>query len=199
MLHRKLLIASATIAAVLTTACDGPGSPTAPSTSSTIAAKQAQNGNSDEHAVSTSSSRSGALHATKECSAYTGLAGAYCTITSSNIKAIEVGSRVVYAKAKDPTSLDSDVTLYPPGPGKSRAFGHVFLDFVTRTGVITFSGGTGKFKHFHAEAVVTHLVGPNWAWDGTYSFGKGGKGDNHDDGDDDNGGDGDNGDDGDDH
>jgi hypothetical protein len=181
MIHRKLLITSATIAAVLITACDGPGSPTAPSTSPTVTAKQTQAENSSE--LSASSKRTKALHATKECSAYTGLAGAYCTITSSNVKAIEVGSRVVYAKAKDPTSLDSDVTLYPPGNGKSVAYGHVVLDFVTRTGVITFSGGTGKFKQFHAEAVVTHLGGPNWAWDGTYS--KGGNGDTHEDGDDD--------------
>jgi len=182
MIRRKLLIASATIAAVLITACDGPGSPTAPSTSPTITAKQAQAGNSGE--LSASSKRSGALHATKECSAYTGLAGAYCTITSSNIKAIEIGSRVVYAKAKDPTSLDSDVTLYPPGSDKSVAYGHVVLDFLTRRGMITFSGGTGKFKHFQASAVVLFLGAPNWAWDGTYSFGKGGKGDNHDDADD---------------
>jgi hypothetical protein len=191
MVHRKLLITSATIAAVLITACDGQGPPTAPSTSPTVAAKQAQAGNSDEHAASSSSKRSGALHATKECSAYTGLAGAYCTITSSNIKAIPVGSKVVYAKAKDPTSLDSDVTLYPPGKGKSVAYGHVVLDFVTRTGVITFSGGTGKFKHFQATAVVSYLGAPNWAWDGTFSFGKGEKGDNHDAADDDNGDDGD--------
>jgi hypothetical protein len=33
-----------------------------------------------------SSPRSGALHVTKECSAYTGLAGSFCTITSSNLK-----------------------------------------------------------------------------------------------------------------
>ena len=165
MIHRKILVASATIAAVLITACDGPASsPTAPSTTAAITAKQEQTTNNN--------ARSGALHVTKECSAYTGLAGAYCTITSSNVKAIEVGSRVVYAKAKDPTSLDSDITLYPPGNDNSRAFGHVFLDFVTRTGVITFSGGIGKFKHFHGEAAVTHLGGANWAWDGTYSFKK---------------------------
>ena len=188
MIHRKLLIASATVAAVLITACDGPGSPTAPSTSPTITAKQEQAGNSSE--LSASSKRSRALHATKECSAYTGLAGAYCTITSSNVRAIEVGSRVVYAKAKDPTSLDSDVTLYPPGNGKSVAYGHVVLDFVTRRGVITFSGGTGKFKHFQANAVVSFLGAPNWAWDGTYS--KGGNADKHEDGDDGDDDDGDN-------
>jgi hypothetical protein len=46
-----------------------------------------------------SSPLSGALHVTKECSAYTGLAGSFCTITSSNLKAIRGGSRVVYDQA----------------------------------------------------------------------------------------------------
>src|SRR5205809_814675 len=39
--------------------------------------------------------RSGALHVTKECSRYDGTAGSFCTITSSNIPQIMVGSRVV--------------------------------------------------------------------------------------------------------
>ena len=38
---------------------------------------------------------------TKECSTWAGQAGDVCTITSSNLKAIEVGSRVVYAQAAD--------------------------------------------------------------------------------------------------
>lgn len=109
-------------------------------------------------------SRSGALHVTKECSQYTGAAGSFCTITSSNIKGIEVGSTVIYASAAGATSLD------PPGPGNNLAFGHVTLNFLTGTGVATFSGGTGKFKHFTARAAVSYLGGPNWAWDGTYGF-----------------------------
>ena len=38
------------------------------------------------------SPRSGDLHVTKDCSEDTGLPGAFCTITSSNLAAIEVGS-----------------------------------------------------------------------------------------------------------
>ena len=53
-----------------------------------------------------SSPRSGALHVTKECSAYTGLAGFFCTITSSNLKSIEDGSRVVYDQAAGACSLE---------------------------------------------------------------------------------------------
>lgn len=115
-----------------------------------------------------SSSRSGALHVTKECSAYTGLVGSYCTITSSNLKAIKVGSKVVYAQAAGTTALDSDVTLVV-GNHKV-AFGHCQLDFATGTGLCTFSGGIGEFRGFEARADVSYLGGPSWAWDGTYSF-----------------------------
>src|SRR5438105_2958271 len=64
---------------------------------------------------SESSTRGGPLHITKDCSENTGLAGSFCTITSSNVKEIEPGTRVIYASAKGPTTLDSDVTLDPPG------------------------------------------------------------------------------------
>ncbi len=121
--------------------------------------------------MSASSPRSGALHVTKECSAYTGLAGSFCTITSSSLRQIPVGSKVIYAEAASATSLDTDVILDPPGSGNSVAFGHCTLDFSTAEGVCTFSGGTGKFKHFQASVAVSYLSGPNWAWNGTYSFG----------------------------
>jgi hypothetical protein len=118
--------------------------------------------------VAASNPRSGALHVTKECSEYNGQAGSFCTITSSNLKAIDVGSRVVYLQAAGQYSLDSDVVL-DTGPGNV-AFGHCFLDFATGAGLCTFSGGTGQFTHFQASANVSYLGGPNWAWNGTYSF-----------------------------
>ena len=115
------------------------------------------------------SPRSGALHATKECSQYNGQAGSFCTITSSNLKAIDVGSKVIYAQPAGAAGLDSDVVLYT-GPGNS-AFGHVTLSFATLSGVVTFSGGTGKFSGFEASAIVTYNPTTNlWYWDGTYSF-----------------------------
>jgi hypothetical protein len=124
--------------------------------------------------VSTASSatptpRSGALHATKECSQYTGQAGSFCTITSSNLKAIDVGSKVIYAQAAGAAGLDSGVILYT-GPGNS-AFGHVTLSFATLSGVVRFSGGTGQFRGFEASVIVTYNPATNlWYWDGTYSF-----------------------------
>ena len=123
--------------------------------------------------ASASFPRSGELHVTKECRDYHGHAGEICTITSSNLGAIEVGSRVVYAQAIGATSLDSDVVLDTPGPGNNKAFGHCALDLTTGLGLCTFSGGTGKFTSFSATA---HVLPPtmedpvNWHWDGTYSF-----------------------------
>jgi hypothetical protein len=155
MIHHNLFMATAILASVAITAC-----------SDTTAPEQLAPGG-----VSWKSSpRSGDLHVTKECSAYAGRAGEFCTITSSNLKQIEVGSRVVYAKAAGATSLDSDVVLDPPGPGNNIAFGHCALEFATGLGRCTFSGGTGKFTQFHASVVVSYLGGRNWAWDGTYSF-----------------------------
>jgi hypothetical protein len=115
------------------------------------------------------SPRSGELHVTKECSHYFGQAGQFCTITSSNLDAIQPGTNVVYTSAAGAASLNSDLVL--DGPGRNNADGHVTLDFLTATGVVTFSGGTGRFSGFHARVVVT--FNPNdglWHWDGVYSF-----------------------------
>jgi hypothetical protein len=122
---------------------------------------------------STSSARSGTFNLIKECSNYAGRAGDSCTVTSSDLKAIEVGSRFVYAQAAGAASLDSDIVLDTPGGGNNKAFGHCVLDFGTdvSVGLCTFSGGTGKFSWFHASARVTCPTGsPNCAVEGTYSF-----------------------------
>ena len=130
-------------------------------------------GSAETASSAKSTPTSGHLHVTKECSQYAGLAGQYCTITASNIPAIKVGSKVVYASAAgDPTpgQLNSDLII--DGPGNSTAYGHVVLSLSTFTGVATFSGGTGEFRWFHASVVVSPLGGPNYAWDGTYTFSK---------------------------
>lgn len=117
----------------------------------------------------TSSSRSGALHVTKECSAYFGQPGEFCTITSSSLKAIDVHSKVIYLQAATATGVDSDLVV-DTGPGNV-AYGHVTLSFTTRSGVVTLAGGTGQFRGFHARVAVTFDERKNlWAWDGTYSF-----------------------------
>ena len=140
--------------------CAGPtGSPTGPSAAAASA-------------LAASAPRSGELHILKECSENMGLAGQFCTITSSNIQAIDVGSRVIYLTAWGPAGLDSDVVLDTPGPGNNKAFGHCTLIAATRQ--CTFSGGTGKFTHFQGTATVSLPLGgpggPNFSWTGTYSF-----------------------------
>ena len=111
--------------------------------------------------------RSGALHVTKECSEYRGLAGQFCTITSSNIPQIKRGMRVVYLQPFGPNGLDSDLVL-SRGHG-SAAFGHVVLNATTSR--VTFSGGTGAFVSFQAAVDVSEAAGV-WYWDGEFRFGR---------------------------
>jgi hypothetical protein len=114
------------------------------------------------------SPRSGDLHVTKECSEYFGQAGEFCTFTSSNIKAIEAGDRIVYADAAGVGALDTDVVI-AGGPGNT-ARGHCTLAFASLPGRCTFSGGTGTFTHFHASVAVSVDSAGLWHWDGTYDF-----------------------------
>ena len=121
------------------------------------------------YAVTGSASpRSGELHVMKDCLGYNFGAGEHCTIQSSSLNAIAGGMQVVYASAAGADGLDSDLVL--DGPGNNDAFGHVALDARTLSGEVTFSGGTGRFKGFHARVDVTHVAGTLWRWDGTYSF-----------------------------
>lgn len=110
------------------------------------------------------------LHVTKECSHYTGAAGSFCTITSSNLPEIKVGSKVVYDQAAGIPAglLDSNVVL-DSGAG-DRAMGRCTLDFAAATGLCTFSDGTGRLAGFHARVDVSYLGAPDWAWNGTYGF-----------------------------
>ncbi len=123
-------------------------------------------------AVSASSQRTGTLHLAKECSEYTGAAGDYCTIVSSNVDAIKPGSRVYYLEPLgENLFFDGDVMLYA-GHGNA-AFGHCKVDYSTAIGRCTLTGGAGQFEDFHANVVVspdpTNDLGA--LWDGKYSFG----------------------------
>lgn len=154
---------------------DGPGGPTGPSASVAVS-QLAATAPANEGAVASSlsaSPRSGDLRVTKECGEYAGLAGQFCTITSSNVQKIEVGSRVIYQQPAGAASLDSDVVLDTPGPGNNKAFGHCAVDLATGLGLCTFSGGTGMFTWFSATAHVSPPTSQdpvNWHWNGTYSF-----------------------------
>jgi len=149
---------------------DGRGVPTSPSGSAAVSGLAATVP-AFEGTVAPSSSaspRSGDLHVTKECSGYTGGPGSFCTITTSNVQAIEVGSKILYLQPDQvETPSGSDIVLDPPGPGDNKAFGRCSLAL----GVCTFSGGTGKFTWFHASVDVSANDDYSlWFWDGTYSF-----------------------------
>jgi hypothetical protein len=119
-----------------------------------------------------SSARSGRLHIMKECSENTGLPGAFCTITFSNLAAIPVGSKVFYDQAGNniPGVFNSDVVL-DAGNG-NRAVGRCTLDGVTAVGICTFSDGMGALAGFHARVDVTPATADlvNYDWRGTYRF-----------------------------
>ena len=119
--------------------------------------------------MATSATRTGTLHVTKECSEYTGEAGSFCTIASSNFDAIPPGSKVVYAEAAtDAGGLDTDIVVKTPNG--DTANGHVVLDGATQTGTVTLTGGTGPMAGLQAELEVAPLDEPNYSWDGPYSY-----------------------------
>jgi hypothetical protein len=125
------------------------------------------------NSVSAASGRNGNLQVIKECSAYTGAAGSFCTIASSNIAEIKAGSKVFYDQpAGIPTGLlDSNVVI-DAGKG-NRALGRCTVDLVTFKGLCTFSDGTGELAEFRARVDVSPFPPPdnvNFHWDGTYSF-----------------------------
>lgn len=119
--------------------------------------------------ASASSIGHGKLHVTKDCSGYTGQAGSFCTITSSNVPAIAVGSKVFYFQPLVASTglLDSNIVL-DAGNG-NRAVGRCTLDLVTNLALCTFSDGTGEFSGFHARVDGSGDFA-NYHWDGTYNF-----------------------------
>jgi hypothetical protein len=139
--------------ALATVACaDGRGVPTSPSATGADSSLAA-------------SPRSGQIRVVKECSKFE--TDAFCTITSSNVKAIEVGSRIYYLQPNlVETPAGSDLVLDVPGPGNNKAYGNCKL----ADSECTFSGGTGKFTGFSATVEVSYLGGVDWVWVGTYSF-----------------------------
>ena len=114
-----------------------------------------------------------ALHVTKDCSGDKGGAGGFCTIRSSNVKALKVGSKIFYLQACCKAALNSDTAIY--AGGRNIAAGHCLLHYNTGRGLCTFSDGTGTLAGFHARVRVTADKSiPNlWHWDGTYSFSNG--------------------------
>ncbi|MFY9559081.1 MAG: hypothetical protein WAQ52_02500 [Terriglobales bacterium] len=116
------------------------------------------------------SARSGKLHLIKNTSEYTGLPGAFATITESNLAEIPVGSKVFFDQAVDiPTGLlDSNIVL-DAGNG-NRAVGRCTLDLTTLIGLCTFSDGIGTLAGFHSRLVESYVSGSDFDLSGTYHF-----------------------------
>jgi len=153
MINPRLFIATAATAAAALSACSDT---TAPGDLAT------------QESASASARRSGTFYVEKNCDDF--LTDDICTITLSTLKEIPKGTIVRYASDAVGASLDSDVRLDLPGRGKSTVFGHCTANLATGLGGCVFSGGTGKFKRFHAEVALTPLGGLNFAWNGSYSF-----------------------------
>ena len=117
-----------------------------------------------------SSARSGNLAVEKNCGSYHGNAGESCTISSSNLPAIPVGSVITYKSAAVNGIVDTDVTLDPPSASNNTASGHCFVNLTNGLGTCSFAGGTGRFRGFHATVDVTPLGWPMFAWNGTYYY-----------------------------
>jgi hypothetical protein len=111
-----------------------------------------------------------ALHATKDCSGFTGLVGAYCTIRSSNVKELKVGSKIFYFQVAGKTALDSDTVVYVKRG--SVATGHCLLRFATGVGLCTMSDGTGTLAglRYRVRVTASSSIPKLWHMDGTYSF-----------------------------
>ena len=128
-----------------------------------------------------SNAQNGQIHITKDCSSYTGAAGSYCTIHSSNLAEIPVGTRVFYDQSygvpapngpSAPGMLDSNIVLYA-GFG-DWAVGRCTLNVDGSTGICTFSDGVGGLAGFSGRVSVTFTPTASdpflYTWDGTYSF-----------------------------
>jgi hypothetical protein len=160
MIQLKALMACALLASIATGAC-----------SDTTALPPAATGG-------VSLARSGTLRVTKKCDqTYHGHANDFCVITSSTLKEIEVGSRITYLSDASPAFfLETDVVLDSPKPGNNVAYGHCSVDLTNIDGTMgcVFSGGTGKFKWFHADVKLSLLdaddANTELVWNGTYSF-----------------------------
>jgi hypothetical protein len=111
------------------------------------------------------------LHLTKNCLGYTGQTGSSCTISSSNLRAIPVGSKVFYFQSLIPSTglLDSNIVL-DAGSG-NRAVGRCTLDLVDKPRVVHLLGRTGDFSGFHARVSGSGSFA-EYHWDGTYGFDK---------------------------
>jgi hypothetical protein len=111
-----------------------------------------------------------AFHLDKTCDPDVG-----CTIVSSDIDAIPVGTLVKYTAIGDGSTKQQNAT-FTVGNSSASGFCDFNHDGKPLAAQCTFLSGTGALKGFHLIADVT-LTGDGkdpasvWHWDGTYWFG----------------------------
>lgn len=98
-----------------------------------------------------------------------------CTIVSSDIDAIPVGTLVKYSQIGDGSTLQQNATFTTEN-GSASGFCDFNHDGKPLAAQCTFLSGTGALKGFHLVADVTLTgdgKGPDsvWHWNGTYWFG----------------------------
>jgi len=109
----------------------------------------------------------------KECSKYSGDTPSFCTITASDLKAIPVGTKVLYygPVTSSPLFTSSSVVL-AVGPGDSAVGYCIVYDTATPpAGHCAFSAGSGSLAGFQAILNVSVDDKQIWHWDGGYLLG----------------------------
>jgi hypothetical protein len=110
-----------------------------------------------------------AFHLDKTCAA-TG-----CTVATSNLDVIPVGTVITYTPIGDGSTKQQNAT-FTTKDGSASGFCDFNHDGKPLAAQCTFLSGTGALKGFHLVADVT-LTGDGlspdsvWHWDGTYWFG----------------------------
>jgi hypothetical protein len=111
-----------------------------------------------------------AFHLDKTC-----VTGVGCTIVSSDLAAIPVGTLITYTKIGDGSTLQKNAT-FTTKDGSASGFCDFNHDGKPLAAQCTFLSGTGALTGFHLVADVT-LTGEQgspdavWHWNGTYWFG----------------------------
>ena len=114
--------------------------------------------------------REGTANLMADCSTYTGAAGSFCTVTSSNIAEMPVGTVAYHIQPANIVAglLDTNV-VYDAGNG-NRAIGHCTTDLVSLTGLCQFTDGTGQLAGFEARINVAATTPPIYSATGPYRF-----------------------------
>jgi hypothetical protein len=112
------------------------------------------------------------VHLLKDCHTYNGVAPTYCTIATSDLDAIPVGTKVWYLGPvlTNDYFLSSDVRLDDERGSTATGYCIFATKGTPQTGKCAFWEGTGGLTGFHAILEVTVDAEGLWHWDGTYYF-----------------------------